>query len=195
MAFKPLIFNDIRPIVNPLFTTGASGSRDVSAPPEISWLVSPPEALILPRMLADLLRRLTSTDTEPLSRHDSRVALAALMVRVARTDGSYSPEERDRIDRVLADQYRLDAGAARSLRSEAEIAEEGAPDTVQFTRVVKDAVPYDERSGVVEALWRVAAADGINADEHGLMRLVANLLGVSDVDSGLARQRAMRDDG
>jgi uncharacterized tellurite resistance protein B-like protein len=146
-------------------------------------------------MLADLLRRLTSTDTEPLSRHDSRVALAALMVRVARTDGSYSPEERYRIDRVLADQYRLDAGAARSLRSEAEIAEEGAPDTVQFTRVVKDAVPYDERSGVVEALWRVAAADGINADEHGLMRLVANLLGVSDVDSGLARQRALRDGG
>ena len=55
-------------------------------------------------------------------------------------------------------------------------------------------MPYEERSGLVEALWRVAAADGINADEHGLMRLVANLLGVADQDSGLARQRALRDD-
>ena len=32
---------------------------------------------------------------------------------------------------------------------------------------------------------------GINADEHGLMRLVAGLLGVSDQDSALARQRAL----
>ena len=56
-------------------------------------------------------------------------------------------------------------------------------------------MPYDHRASVVEALWRVAAIDGINADEHGLMRLVANLLGVSDVDSGLARQRALKGDG
>ena len=36
---------------------------------------------------------------------------------------------------------------------------------------------------------------GINADERGLMRLVADLVGVSDQDSGLARQRALGDDG
>ena len=78
------------------------------------------------------------------------------------------------------------------MRREAEIAEAGAQDTVQFTRLIKDAVPYEERAGVIEALWRVAAADeGINADEHGLMRLVANLLGVADQDSALARQRAL----
>ena len=54
-------------------------------------------------------------------------------------------------------------------------------------------MPYEERIGVVEALWRIAATDGINADEQGLMRLVANLLGVSDQDSGLARQRVLRE--
>ena len=66
---------------------------------------------------------------------------------------------------------------------------------MQFTRLIKEAVPYEERVGVVEALWRVAAADGINADELGLMRLVANLLGVSDQDNGLARQRVLRELG
>jgi uncharacterized tellurite resistance protein B-like protein len=146
-------------------------------------------------MFADLIRHLTAASgTRELAPDKSRLALAALMVRVARTDGSYTLDERTRIDRVLAAQYRLDQGGCRALRAEAEIAEEGAPDTVQFTRLIKEAVPYEDRSGVVEALWRVAAADGINADEHGLMRLVANLLGVSDVDSGLARQRALRDD-
>ena len=99
------------------------------------------------------------------------------MVRISRTDGSYSDVERRRVDAMLMARYRLDPGAAARVRAEAEIAEESAQDTVQFTRLIKEAVPYEERTGVVEALWRVAAADGINADEHGLMRLVANLLG------------------
>jgi uncharacterized tellurite resistance protein B-like protein len=46
----------------------------------------------------------------------------------------------------------------------------------------------------VESLWRIAAVDGsISTDERGLMRLVANLLGVADQDSALARQRALQD--
>lgn len=145
-------------------------------------------------MLQDLIRRLAGPPApHPLRPEDARTAMAALMVRIARTDGGYSDSERRRIDAMLMRRYRLDAGGAARVRAEAEIAEEGAQDTVQFTRLIKMAVPYEERTGVVEALWRIAAADGINADERGLMRLVADLLGVSDVDSGLARQRALRE--
>jgi uncharacterized tellurite resistance protein B-like protein len=53
-------------------------------------------------------------------------------------------------------------------------------------------VPYEERTDVVEALWRVAILEGIDANERTFLRLVSNLLGVSDQDSGLARQRAER---
>ena len=145
-------------------------------------------------MLTDLLRRLAGEPSpQPLHPDDARLAMAALMVRVARTDGNYTENERNRIDRVLAETYGLDAGAAAALRGEAEAAEAEAPDTVRFTRLVKSAVPYEHREDVVEALWRIAAADGINADEHGFLRLVANLVGVSDLDSGLARQRALKD--
>jgi uncharacterized tellurite resistance protein B-like protein len=147
-------------------------------------------------MLQDLIRRLAGPPTRaPLAPEDARLALAALMVRVARTDDHYSTVEQARIDRALAAQYRLSPAEAARVRAEAELAEAEAQDTVQFTRLIKDAVPYEERAGVVEALWRVAAADGVNADEHGLMRLVASLLGVADQDSALARQRALRDRG
>lgn len=147
-------------------------------------------------MLADLLRRLAAPhSTAPLGAEDARLALAALMVRISRTDGAYAEAERARIDAMLAERYRLAPADAARVRREAETAEAAAQDTVQFTRLIKDAVPYEERIGVVEALWRVAAADGtIGADEHGLMRLVANLLGVADQDSALARQRALRRD-
>jgi uncharacterized tellurite resistance protein B-like protein len=148
-------------------------------------------------MLQDLLRRLAGPPArDPLDPEDARVAMAALMVRISRTDGHYAEAERHRIDAMLAERYRLSPEAAARVRREAEIAEEGAQDTVQFTRLLKEAVPYEERAGVVEALWAVAAAeDGIGADEHGLMRLVASLLGVADQDSALARQRALRSRG
>jgi uncharacterized tellurite resistance protein B-like protein len=147
-------------------------------------------------MLANLIRRLAApSETGLLPPEDARLALAALMVRISRTDGHYKAAERHRIDAMLEARYGLPPAEAARVRAEAERAEATAQDTVQFTRLIKDAVPYEERTGVVEALWRVAAADGINADEHGLMRLVANLLGVSDQDSGLARQRVLRDRG
>lgn len=146
-------------------------------------------------MLADLIRRLTGApDPTTLAPEDARLALAALMVRLARTDDSYTALEKQRIDRLLTERYGLAPTAAAALRAEAEAAEAEAHDTVRFTRLIKDAVPYEERLGVIEALWRVAAAEGLNADERGFLRLVANLIGVTDQDSGLARQRVLGSD-
>ena len=142
-------------------------------------------------MFADFLRRLTEPSAPSFTEGDARQAMAALLVRVARTDGDYARAEIDRIDRILATRYGLSPFEATHLRREAEALEEEAPDTVRFTRAIKDAVAYEDRRGVVEALWQVALADGVrDAEEDTLLRLVANLLGVSDVDSARARQRA-----
>jgi uncharacterized tellurite resistance protein B-like protein len=144
-------------------------------------------------MLQDLLRRLTGpSDRAPLAAEDAQIAMAALMVRISRTDGHYAAAEQRLIDGALIERYGMDATEAARIRAEAEAAEDSAQDTVQFTRLIKEAVPYEERTGVVAALWKVAASGGINADEQGFMRLVANLLGVSDQDSALARQRVLR---
>ncbi len=141
--------------------------------------------------MIDLLRRLLAPTPAPLAETDARLALAALLVRVARTDGLYSAEEVERIDRVLAIRHGLDAFAAARLRAEAETVEAEAPDTVRFTRALKEAVALDERSGLMTALWSVALADGLReAHEDQLLRLVANLLGLTDVESALARQQA-----
>ncbi|WP_208347805.1 TerB family tellurite resistance protein [Pseudaestuariivita rosea] len=141
-------------------------------------------------MFADFLKRLLATDPEPLNDLDARLALTALLVRVAKSDGLYEASEKERIERITSARYGLTPVGATELRGDAETLESEAPDTVRFTRAIKDAVVYDERAGVVEALWDVALADGVRDDaEDALLRLVANLLGVSDRDSALARQR------
>jgi uncharacterized tellurite resistance protein B-like protein len=121
---------------------------------------------------------------------EASLAMAALLVRLARTDGSYDAQEVASIDRALVETFGLSPAAAGTLRLQAEALEAEAPDTVRFTRSLKDAVPYDHRIGLVEAMWRVVLSDGTrDKDEESMMRLVSNLLGISDVDSALARQR------
>ncbi|QYX58633.1 TerB family tellurite resistance protein [Roseovarius sp. SCSIO 43702] len=141
-------------------------------------------------MFGRLLDALAAPDPKPLSHDDARLALGALLVRVARTDGSYDAEEKRRITRILATRYNLDEAGAEALKSDAEALEAEAPDTVRFTRAIKDAVPYDDRIAVIEALWKVVLADGVRDDEeNALLRLVASLLGVNDRDSNIARKR------
>ncbi|KAA0920184.1 TerB family tellurite resistance protein [Aquicoccus porphyridii] len=142
-------------------------------------------------MFADFLRRMTAPAPEPLNEADARLALAALMVRIARSDHDYAEVEIDRIDRILMTRYGLSPFEAAALRQEAEILESEAPDTVRFTRAIKEAVPHEDRLGVLTALWQVVLADG-NRDMHEdtLLRVVANLLGINDRDSARARQQA-----
>ncbi|MGR3663053.1 MAG: tellurite resistance TerB family protein [Paracoccaceae bacterium] len=139
-------------------------------------------------MFAEFLKRLTKTEPEVLPDADARLALTALLVRIARTDGDYAEIEIDQIDRIIATRYGLSADAVMKLRTDAETLESEAPDTVRFTRAIKDAVPYEDRQGVVEALWGVALADGDRGDlENSILRLTAKLLGVNDRDSNMIR--------
>lgn len=141
-------------------------------------------------MIDALLRRLTAPDPEPVTGEDARLALAALLVRIAKTDGEYQREEIERIDKVLKTRYDLGPFEVTQLRAEAEALEAEAPDTVRFTRAIKDAVAYEDRAQVVEALWEIVLADGVrDHEEDALMRLVAPMLGINDRDSALARQR------
>lgn len=145
-------------------------------------------------MIQSILSRLLNPSPGRLPEPDSRLALAALLVRVARSDGEYAAAEVDRIDRVLMERHRLSPFEAAGLRTEAEALEAAAPDTVRFTRALKAATAHEDRAQLMTALWSVALADGLrDADEDTLLRMVANLLGLTDVESALARQKAQKD--
>ena len=144
-------------------------------------------------MFGDFLKRLTQPEPATLPDTDARLALTALLVRVARTDGEYAPAEIANIDRIIAARFELDEADAANLRGDAETLETEAPDTVRFTRAIKAAVPYDDRVAVIEAMWQVVLVDDVRDDqEDAILRLVSSLLGVNDRDSALARQRVSR---
>ena len=144
-------------------------------------------------MFRNLLSRLLdAAQPAPLSAQDAEVAIAALLVRIARADDHYGEVEKHRIDQVLARRRGLDSAEAAERRAAAEMIEAEAPDTVRFTRTIKERVELADRHDVLAAMWEIAYADGQrSADEESLVRLVAGLLGINDRDSALARQRAL----
>mgnify|MGYP000126726255 CR=1 FL=1 len=119
-----------------------------------------------------------------------RIAIAAILVEAARADGEYLAEEQAMIERILAERFALPDAEAAALREDGELAQAEAVDLVRFTRIIKDAIPFEERIEVIEAVWRVVYADDDrHHNEASLIRRLAGLLYVPDREAGLARQR------
>jgi len=142
-------------------------------------------------MISSLLRKLTGESVEgPLTQDESRVAVAALLVIAAHADHAYEEAECAQIERVLAERYGLNPAQAAALRAEGEEAERASLDLYRFTSTVKKHIPYEERAAVVEAMWRVALADGVREKhEETLLRRVTDLLGLDPRESIEARRR------
>lgn len=117
--------------------------------------------------------------------------VTALMVEAALADGAVAADEAALTANVIARQFDLGAEKARQMTNEA--IEEGK-DRVELhglLRRLREQSDYEERLGVMEMVWMVVLADGrLDHIEAQLMRRLAGLLFVSDVDSGLAAQRA-----
>lgn len=142
-------------------------------------------------MFMDLLGRLMGNTPAPIDTDEAELAIAALLVRVARADDHYDQAECDRIDRVLACRG-LTPAEATTRRLKAEVLEAEASDTVRFTRQIKDRIALEDRRSVMAALWEVAFADTErDADEDSLIRLVSGLLGITDRDSAEIRQQVV----
>lgn len=141
-------------------------------------------------MISSFLRKLTGEGDGLLTQDESRTAVAALLVIAAHADHAYEEAERAQIERVLAERYGLNPAAAAALRAEGEEAERASLDLYRFTSTVKKHIAYEERAAVIEAMWRIALADGVREKhEEALLRRVADLLGLDPRDSIEARRR------
>ena len=145
-------------------------------------------------MIKNLLDALLGSTEQQLDDDDEKIALAALCVRVAKSDNDYASKEISIIDSELGQHFSLSINEATKLRSEAEKLEQEAPDTVRFTRAIKEKIELDKRRAVLEILWKITLADGKReAEEDSLMRLISGLLGLTDIESAKARQKVLRE--
>ena len=144
-------------------------------------------------MLKNILKIFADDNISQLEPDDARLAITALMIRVARSDDDYSKAELNNITSLISARFKLSNDEANELIKEAELVEEQAPDTVRFTKSIKSAIDFDDRIAIIEDLWSVVLTDSFrDTNEDALIRTVVSLLGVSDKDSAFARQRAIK---
>ena len=121
------------------------------------------------------------------------VAVAALMVHAATMDDTFDVAERQAIERLLGERFKLAPDAVKALLAAAETRVEESNQLYGFIRVAVEQLDERGRVQLIEMLWEVAYADGVlDPDEDTLLRRVAGLLYVSDYDRGEARKRVLR---
>ena len=122
----------------------------------------------------------------------SNSAIAAILVRAAKTDNEYTESEKKLIDHLLANNLNISQEDARLLRLQGQELEMEINDNVQLTRIIKQDIPYEERHQLVEQLWSIVLDDNNRTpEENKLMRVLTHLLGISDVNSAKARSKVL----
>lgn len=122
----------------------------------------------------------------------SESAIAAILVRAAKTDNEYTESEKKLIDHLLANNLNISQEDARLLRLQGQELEMEINDNVQLTRIIKQDIPYEDRHQLIEQLWSIVLDDNNRTpEENKLMRVLTHLLGISDVNSAKARSKVL----
>ena len=106
-------------------------------------------------------------------------------------DGDIDEIEYAHIRHMLVTQLDLLADDAEGMLDESVASHNDRIEIHSLTRHIRNDTDAADRSVILEMIWMVVLADGsLHAHESQLMRRLAGLLFVDDVESGLAAQRA-----
>lgn len=132
------------------------------------------------KALADIFDKAFGAEAEPdvnAREHAIRLATALLLVEVARADFYEDVAEDRAILDLLGSFFELEDEALHLLLQQAKTEADHAASLQSFTRKLHEDLTVDEKSRIVEMLWRVAHADRhLDKHEDHLVRKIAGLL-------------------
>jgi uncharacterized tellurite resistance protein B-like protein len=112
-----------------------------------------------------------------------QLALASLLIEMARADFDESASEHVAIADLLASHFELTPEESQALLKRAQDESDSAVCLFDFSRALHESLDAEQRLEVIELLWKVALADNkLDKYEDYLVRKVADLLYVADSD-------------
>tara|TARA_B100000886_G_scaffold182709_1_gene125339 strand:+ start:744 stop:1193 length:450 start_codon:yes stop_codon:yes gene_type:complete len=118
--------------------------------------------------------------------------LCGLMIEAAYTDGNIDQNELSKITKSLVNTFNEDAKDVDLMLKEAVKNKNNSKSLHHYTSFINKNFDDDKKLLLIEALWEIVLSDGqIHDFESNLIRRLAGLLYVSDVNSGNARKRAL----
>ncbi len=118
--------------------------------------------------------------------------LCGLMIEAAYTDGQIDENELNKIKLSLINVFAEDPQEVNSVLEEAKKNKSNSNSLHYYTSYINKNFDNDKKILLIEALWEIVLSDGkIHDYESNLIRRLAGLLYISDVDSGNAKKRAL----
>ncbi|WP_418318261.1 TerB family tellurite resistance protein [Piscinibacter sakaiensis] len=145
------------------------------------------------KSLKDLFDRMIAPASESPAEveHGLQLATAVLLVEVMRSDPEVTDAERHSVVDTLRERFALTADEGSVLLELAERTSREATDLFSFTSRINESFTIEQKVEMIEAMWRVAYADGhLDAHENHVMRRFADLLHVPHGAYANAKMRA-----
>ena len=143
-------------------------------------------------MLQSLKRIFTgdqSLNTETLNKEID--ILSGLMIEAANTDGLVKQEELNKISHSLINVFKEDPNVVEESLTKAFEDKDNSKSLYYYTSKLNKTYTNEQKLQLIEVLWEIILADNeVHDFETNLIRRLAGLLYISDVECGNAKIRA-----
>ena len=117
--------------------------------------------------------------------------LSGLMIEAANTDGEVTQEELNKISHSLVNVFKEDPQAVEVSLTKAFENKDNSKSLYFYTSKLNKSYSNENKIKLIEVLWEIILADNeIHDFETNLIRRLAGLLYISDVECGNAKIRA-----
>ena len=117
--------------------------------------------------------------------------LSGLMIEAANTDGEVTQEELNKISNSLINIFKEDPKAVEISLTKAFENKDNSKSLFYYTSKLNKSYSNENKIKLIEVLWEIILADNeIHDFETNLIRRLAGLLYISDVECGNAKIRA-----
>jgi uncharacterized tellurite resistance protein B-like protein len=125
-----------------------------------------------------------------------RMAIATLLMEVARVHAAISEPERRVVQRLIETHFALPADVSLTIAAAAEHEAEHATSMYPLTSLINRECSQKDKRQVLRMLWEVSLADGhLDRHEEHIIRRIADLLHVPHREFIRAKLQVAEDDG
>ena len=141
-------------------------------------------------LLKNILNNQSSNENEDSNKNLE--LLCGLMIEAAYTDGQIDTTELNKIKFSLINVFSEDPKEVNLILEQAVKNRNNSKSLHYYTSFINKNFDESKKLLLLEALWEIVLSDGeIHDFESNLIRRLAGLLYISDIDSGNARKRAL----
>ena len=144
--------------------------------------------------MINLLKNILSNQTPDEEKDDIKKLelLCGLMIEAAYTDGQIDDTELKKIKFSLIEIFKEDSSQVELVLNSAIKNKNNSKSLHHYTSYINKNFTDHKKLLLIEALWEIILSDGkVHDFESNLIRRLAGLLYISDVNSGNARKRAL----